>query len=154
MLYKELERQLNLPRLIYKQLNYVVSKPDKIKLLIIVLIQIFLSLLDVLGVAIIGLVSALAVSGIQSKSSSQGVSKIINLINIENFSFQAQVGFLSILAVLVLLSRTLISIYLIRRIYRFFSHKSAELSADLIMKVLIQNLLNYLKQTSHQVIYN
>ena len=154
MLYKELESQLKLPRLIYKQLNYVVSKPDKIKLLIIVLIQIFLSLLDVLGVAIIGLVSALAVSGIQSKSSSQGVSKIINLINIENFSFQAQVGFLSILAVLVLLSRTLISIYLIRRIYRFFSHKSAELSADLIMKVLSQNLLKVREKTTQDTLYS
>ena len=154
MLYKELERQLKLPRLIYKQLNYVVSKPDKIKLLIIVLIQIFLSLLDVLGVAIIGLVSALAVSGIQSKSSSQGVSKIINLINIENFSFQAQVGFLSVLAVLVLLSRTLISIYLIRRIYRFFSHKSAELSADLIMKVLSQNLLKVREKTTQDTLYS
>ena len=139
MLYKELERQLKLPRLIYKQLNYVVTQQDKIKLLSIILIQIFLSLLDVLGVAIIGLVSALAISGIQSKSSSQGVSKIIDLIHIQDLSFQAQVGSLSVLAVLVLLSRTLISIYFIRRIYRFFSYKSAELSADLIMKVLSQN---------------
>ena len=154
MLYKELEGQLKLPRLIYKQLNYVVSRADKIKLFSIVLIQTFLSLLDVLGVAIIGLVSALAVSGIQSKSSSQGVSKIINFIHIQNFSFQAQVGFLSVLAVLVLLSRTLISIYFIRRIYRFFSLKSAVLSADLIMKVLSQNLLKVREKTAQETLYS
>jgi len=154
VLYKELEGQLKLPRLIYKQLNYVVSRADKIKLFSIVLIQTFLSLLDVLGVAIIGLVSALAVSGIQSKSSSQGVSKIINFIHIQNFSFQAQVGFLSVLAVLVLLSRTLISIYFIRRIYRFFSLKSAVLSADLIMKVLSQNLLKVREKTAQETLYS
>ena len=154
MLYKELEGQLKLPRLIYKQLNYVVSKTDKIKLLVVVLIQAFLSLLDVLGVAIIGLVSTLAVSGIQSKSSSQGISKIINLIHIQNLSFQAQVSSLSLLAVLVLLSRTLISIYFIRRIYRFFSHKSAELSADLIMKVLSQNLLRVREKTTQETLYS
>ena len=154
MLYKELEGQLKLPRLIYKQLSYVVSKADKIKLFSIILIQTFLSLLDVLGVAIIGLVSALAVSGIQSKSSSQGVSKIINFIHIQNLSFQAQVGFLSVLAVLVLLSRTLISIYFIRRIYRFFSHKSAVLSADLIMKVLSQNLLKVREKPAQETLYS
>ena len=154
MLYKKLEGNLKLPRLIYKQLNYVVSKTDKIKLLSIVLIQTFLSLLDVLGVAITGLVSALAVSGIQSKSSSQGVSKIINFIHIQNLSFQTQVGFLSVLAVLVLLLRTLISIYFIRRIYRFFSYKSAELSADLIMKVLGQNLLKVREKTTQDTLYS
>jgi ABC-type multidrug transport system fused ATPase/permease subunit len=154
VLYKKLEGNLKLPRLIYKQLNYVVSKTDKIKLLSIVLIQTFLSLLDVLGVAITGLVSALAVSGIQSKSSSQGVSKIINFIHIQNLSFQTQVGFLSVLAVLVLLLRTLISIYFIRRIYRFFSYKSAELSADLIMKVLGQNLLKVREKTTQETLYS
>ena len=154
MLHKGLTSQLNLPRLIYKQLNYVVTQQDKIKLLSIILIQIFLSLLDVLGVAIIGLVSALAISGIQSKSSSQGVSKIIDLIHIQNLSFQVQVGSLSVLAVLVLLSRTLISIYFIRRIYRFFSYKSAELSADLIMKVLSQNLLKVKEKTTQDTLYS
>ena len=154
MLHKGLTSQLNLPRLIYKQLNYVVTQQDKIKLLSIILIQIFLSLLDVLGVAIIGLVSALAISGIQSKSSSQGVSKIIDLIHIQNLSFQVQVGSLSVLAVLVLLSRTLISIYFIRRIYRFFSYKSAELSADLIMKVLSQNLLKVREKTTQATLYS
>ena len=154
MLHKGLTSQLKLPRLIYKQLNYVVTQQDKIKLLSIILIQIFLSLLDVLGVAIIGLVSALAISGIQSKSSSQGVSKIIDLIHIQDLSFQAQVGSLSVLAVLVLLSRTLISIYFIRRIYRFFSYKSAELSADLIMKVLSQNLLKVREKTTQDTLYS
>ena len=154
MLYKELKSQIKLPRLIYKQLNYIVSRADKIKLFSIVLIQTFLSLLDVLGVAIIGLVSALAVSGIQSKSSSHGVSKIINFIHIQNLSFQAQVGFLSVLAVMVLLSRTLISIYFIRRIYRFFSLKSAVFSADLIMKVLSQNLLKVREKTAQETLYS
>ena len=154
MLHKGFTGQLKIPRLIYKQLNYVVTQQDKIKLFSIILIQIFLSLLDVLGVAIIGLVSALAISGIQSKSSSQGVSKIIDLIHIQNLSFQAQVGSLSVLAVLVLLSRTLISIYFIRRIYRFFSYKSAELSADLIMKVLSQNLLKVREKTTQDTLYS
>ena len=79
MHYRVLADQLNLLKLTYKQLTYVISKKDKLKLLAIILIQTFLSLLDVLGVAIIGVVSALAVSGIQSKSSSQGISKILNL---------------------------------------------------------------------------
>ena len=154
MLYKGPTGQLKLSKLIYKQLSRVVSKPDKIKLLSIVLIQTFLSLLDVLGLAIIGLVSALALSGVQSKDSSQGVSKIINLINIQNLSFQAQVSLLSVLAVLVLLLRTLISIYLIRRIYRFFANKSAEVSSDLIMKILSQDLLKVREKTTQETLYS
>jgi ABC-type multidrug transport system fused ATPase/permease subunit len=154
VLYKRIAIQFLIPKLIYKQLNYVISKSDKIKLFSIILIQTFLSILDVLGVAIIGLVSALAVSGIQSKSSSQGVSNIINFINIQNLSLEAQVGFLSVLAVLVLLSRTLISIYFIRRIYRFFANKSAELSADLILKVLNQNLLKVREKSTQDTLYS
>jgi len=152
--YRVLADQLNLLKLTYKQLTYVISKKDKLKLLVIILIQTFLSLLDVLGVAIIGIVSALAVSGIQSKSSSQGISKILNLIQIQNLSFQVQVGLLSILAVLVLLSRTLISIYFIRRVYYFFANKSAELSADLMLKVLSQTLLKLREKTTQDTLYS
>jgi ABC-type multidrug transport system fused ATPase/permease subunit len=152
--FKRTAPYLALPKLILKQLNYVISKADRIKLFSIISIQVFLSLLDVLGVAIIGLVSALTISGIQSKSTSNSVSNIINLIYIENLTFQAQVGILSFLAVLILLSRTLISIIFIRRIYRFFSNKSAELSANLIIKVLSQNLLKVREKTTQDTLYS
>ena len=154
MLSKGLTSQLKLPTLVYRQLNDVISKSDKIKLFSIVFIQVFLSILDVIGVAIMGLVSALAISGIQSKNSGQSVSKIMSILHIENLNFQSQVGLLSVLGVLILLSRTLISIYFIRRIYRFFSNKSAELSSDLIIKVLSQNLLKVREKTIQDTLYS
>jgi len=154
VLNREIINQLKLPKLVYRQLNYVISKPDKIKLYLIVFTQVFLSILDVIGVAITGLVSALTISGIQSKNSGQSVSKIMNTLHIQELNFQSQVGLLSALAVLILLSRTLISIYFIRKVYRFFSNKSAELSSDLIIKVLSQNLLKVREKTIQDTLYS
>jgi len=68
--YRRIIPKFNLLLSIYAQLNFVISRKDKFKLLPIIVVQIFLSILDVISIVIIGLVSTLAVSGVQSKSSS------------------------------------------------------------------------------------
>ena len=114
---------IEFPIFVLSQINTFIKKSDQKKLILIVMVQVFLSALDVVGIAFLGLVSTLIVTGIQSKSASSGVNSVLNLLNIDDFTFQMQVGLLSLLAVCVLLIRTLLSVYLIRRIYRFFANK-------------------------------
>ena len=145
---------IEFPIFVFSQINAFILKSDQKKLILIVMVQVFLSALDVVGIAFLGLVSTLIVTGIQSKSASSGVNSVLSLLNIDDFTFQMQVGLLSLLAVCVLLIRTLLSVYLIRRIYRFFANKSAELSSNLFLRVLNQNLLKLRENSTQETLYS
>jgi len=132
----------------------IITPKDRIKLIAIVVIQISLSVLDVIGVALIGIVGSLAVSGLQSKSAGGRIGEILNFLGMQNFGFQEQVAILSGFAVAILIGRTLISIIFIRKTYRFFSHKSANLSSDLTEKILSQNITTLRDRTLQETIFS
>ena len=139
---------------IVKQINMIISKADRIKLVGIIFIQFILSILDVLAIAIIGTVAALTVAGVQSKSTDGRISQLMDLLGINEISFQSQVAVLSIFAVVIFLLRTFISIYFIRRTYSFFANRSALLSSDLVLKVLGQNILKLRERTIQETLFS
>ena len=83
---------IEFPIFVLSQVNTFIKKSDQKKLISIVMVQVFLSALDVVGIAFLGLVSTLIVTGIQSKSASSGVNSVLSLLNIDDFTFQMQVG--------------------------------------------------------------
>jgi ABC-type multidrug transport system fused ATPase/permease subunit len=139
---------------IVKQINMIISKADRIKLVGIIFIQFILSILDVLAIAIIGTVAALTVAGVQSKSTDGRISQLMDLLGINELSFQSQVAVLSVFAVVIFLLRTFISIYFIRRTYSFFANRSALLSSDLVLKVLGQNILKLRERTIQETLFS
>lgn len=122
---------------------------DRFKLLGITMLQIFSSLLDLAGIAVIGALGALAVNGIQSRVPGNRVTKFLEFFNIEGLSFQIQVAILGSTAALLLISKTIFSVFFTRRTLFFLSRRSAALSGKLLAKVLNQPLL-WIQQRSHQ----
>lgn len=114
-------------------------RPDQIKLLIVSALQVVLAFLDLLGVAIIGLIGALSVTGIQSKNPSNSVSIALEVLQIDTFPFQTQVIVLALVAAGLLVARTFLSVYFIRKIFYFLSIKGAQISSDLISNFLGRN---------------
>jgi ABC-type multidrug transport system fused ATPase/permease subunit len=139
---------------IFRDSVSLLSARDQRRLMLISITQIIMGLLDLLGVALLGLVGTLTISGIQSSQPSPQINSYLQLIRLDSFEFQEQVAILGLSAALILIGRTLFSIYITRRTLHFFSQKSAKLSSLLIDKLLKQNLTYISKRTSQETIYS
>ena len=114
----------------------VFSAREKFKLGIVAIAQIALGFLDLAGVILLGLLGTLSVSGVQSTPTSGRILSVLRFLGIENYSLQAQVAILGLLATGLLAVKTLISLLASRRTLRFLSKKSAEISVFLLEKYL------------------
>jgi ABC-type multidrug transport system fused ATPase/permease subunit len=131
----------------------LLPKEDRKKVLKIAVIQMTLGLLDLLGVALIGALTALAIRGFSSQPVGGRVSKVVNIFGVENYTLQTQIAFLGVTAVIVLIGRTLLSIFFTRKILMFLSRKAAEISTALIARLLNQPLLYIQSKTSQQFLW-
>lgn len=131
----------------------IFSKSDQRKIGAVVLLQISLGALDLLGVALIGVIGALAVTGIQSSEPGNRVGELLKLLHLESFSFQDQTAILGGIATLVLVGRTIFSIFFTRKVLFFIARRSAVTSGIVIRKVLRQNILLIGNRTVQESIY-
>ena len=131
----------------------ILEKRDRKRILIVILLQILLGFLDLVGVMVIGVVGALAVNGIQSQPAGNRVTMVLQLLSLDGMNFQNQVAILGVVASLVLIGRTLMSMYITRRILYYLSRRSAIMSSNLISKLLSQNLLSILEKKTQETLY-
>jgi ABC-type multidrug transport system fused ATPase/permease subunit len=141
-----------IPAVIFRSIN-ILKENQKRKVFFVVLIQSSLGLLDLAGVAAIGLVGALAVTGVQSKVPGNRVGQVLNLLNLENLSIQKQVAFLGLLAAVLFVVRTILSIILSRKILYFLARCGAEISGNLVEKMLTQPLTKIQMKSSQETLY-
>jgi ABC-type multidrug transport system fused ATPase/permease subunit len=131
----------------------IFSKSDQRKIGAVVLLQILLGALDLVGVALIGVIGALAVTGIQSAQPGNRMGTLLRLFQLDSFTFQEQTAILGLIATVVLVGRTICSIYFTRKILFFIARRSAVTSGILIRKVLRQNSLLISTRTVQESIY-
>jgi ABC-type multidrug transport system fused ATPase/permease subunit len=131
----------------------LLAPKDRRKLGLVVVIQIFLSGLDLFGVALIGVVSALAITGVSGQVTGNRVGAVLQFMNLDGYTFEAQVAILGATAGVTLIGRTLLSIFFIRKSLFFLAHKAAVISGDLTSRVLAQPLLQLQKRTSQDTLY-
>lgn len=131
----------------------IFSKSDQRKISAVVLLQILLGALDLLGVALIGVIGALAVTGIQSTEPGNRVGAVLKLLQLDGFTFQEQTAILGVIATVVLVGRTVFSIFFTRKVLFFIARRSAVTSGILIRKVLRQNNLLISNRTVQESIY-
>ena len=131
----------------------ILPRDDRKKILFAILIQITISILDLLGVAAIGMLGVISVVGIQSGSSSGRVESILRILNIENQTLQVQSIILGIAAVVLLVGRTFFSIYFTRRILFFLSRRGAIISSSLVTKLLRNDLVVVQVKSTQDRIY-
>lgn len=131
----------------------LLDKASQRKLSLVVGFQVVLGFLDLLGVAALGILGALSITGIQSAKPGDRVNQALEILHINDFSFQTQVTILAVLAVALLFSRTIISIFATRKILYFLSNKSAKASDELIRKLLSEPLLSVQQRSSQETLY-
>jgi ABC-type branched-subunit amino acid transport system ATPase component len=132
----------------------IITKSERRKLIVVVFIQMFLGLLDLVAVGIVGIVGALAISGISSTKPGNKVAGVLNCLGIENLSLQQQVALLGFIAAVLMVSKTLVSVLLVRRVTFFLARRGAEISGRLVARLLNQSLTELSKKSHQQVLYS
>ena len=125
---------------ISRSLN-ILSKSDKRKLMIITAILVILGVMDLFGVLAIGLLGTLSINGIQSQQPGDRIGSILDLIGLGDSTFQTQISIIGMIAVALLIGRTILSIFFTRKILYFMSYRGASISANLVSRFLAQPLL-------------
>jgi ABC-type multidrug transport system fused ATPase/permease subunit len=95
-----------------------------------------MAILDLVGVAVIAAIAALAIRGVQSQNPSSRVNSLLELLHLNNLSFQIQVAILGSGATLFLVLKTLLTMFMTRKILYFLGRKSSEVSKELTSKFL------------------
>lgn len=131
----------------------VLPRRDRIKLILISIIQITLSFLDLLGIALIGVLGALSVNGVQSRPAGVRVSKVLDWLHLDGQTLQFQVACLAGLASLLLVLKTIANVYLTRKVMFFLSRRGAVISGVLTDKLLRQSLLSIQEKPTQDTVY-
>jgi ATP-binding cassette subfamily C protein len=131
----------------------LLSSHDRRLILVVSLVQIFLGLLDLVGVALIGVLGALAVTGVSNGKPGTRITQVIEGFNIAGYSLQYQATVIGIVAALLLVTRTMISVLVTKRTLLFLSRRSAEISSLTFSKFLNQDLIAVQKIPAQDLLY-
>lgn len=138
---------------VFGDIREILSKKDQARIFIVTIVQIGLSLLDLLSVALIGLLTALTINGIQSKAPVGTVSKVLTILGLENLSFQEQAAFLGIASGVLLVVRTILALWFSKRLLLFLNFRGAEFSSKMIRNLLKQPLLVVQENSVQETIF-
>jgi ATP-binding cassette, subfamily B, bacterial PglK len=138
----------------FRQALSVYSKNDKKKLILVALSQVLLALLDLLGVVLLGVIGALSVYGIQSKSPGSRINWLLDSMHLEDYSFQQQVAILGVLAVFVLVFKTIVSVLIVRKTLLFASKKGALISSKLVADLFSKSIIELNKYNNQQIVFS
>lgn len=116
--------------------------------------QLLLSLLDLIGVALVGILATLAINGIDSKPPTGKVEMVLRFLQIDQFSLQIQASIIGVSAVILLIGRTLLSVFFVRKTLFFLSRRGAILSSTLFSKVISQSLQGIQKRSIQEYLYS
>ena len=126
---------------------------DRPKVLAVIVLQVGLGFLDLIGVAGIGILGALAVAGIQSQEPGDSITRFLELFGLAEMTFQTQVAVLGILAGGILIFRTILSVYFIKRIFYFLSRRGALISSNLASKIFAQSILQIQSRSKQETLF-
>jgi ABC-type multidrug transport system fused ATPase/permease subunit len=107
-----------------------------------------------LGVALIGVLGAIAVSGVESQKPGGRITQLMELLNLSGQTLQFQATALGLSAATLLIGRSLLSVYFSRKIMKFLSRRGAQVTTNLISRLLRQDLLFIQEKTSQMYLYS
>ena len=138
------------------QLNrafHVLPNAERKKIIRVVFLQTFLGFMDLFGVILIGFLTAIAVSGNQITSANSRLLSNFTFLQLESLNFRTQCLILGSIVVMLLIGRTILSIYFARRVMFILSSRGAALSSEMISRLLSQPLLLVQSRTSQETVY-
>ena len=129
------------------------DRREQIKLIFVSISQIFLSFLDLAGIAIIGVLAALAVTAVESKAPGNRVTSVLNILHLGSLNFRSQITVLGLFASLVLILRTILSIWLSRKTLHFLSRRGAIVSNKLISHLFTGPILTIQENSKQEIVF-
>ncbi len=132
----------------------ILAPRDRKYLLVVVFLQACLGILDLIGVLVIGILGALAISGVGSGNPGDKVQFVLDLLGIGENSLQFQAAVLGSFATIILVSKTLISVFFTRRISFFLSRRSAAMTSRLLSRVLNQDFSLIRLKSMQETLYS
>lgn len=132
----------------------MLTRSDQKKTLAFVALQISLGIFDLLGVVAIGILGALAVNGVKSGSNGTRVEWVLETLKLDGFSFQQQTAALGLISVGFLVTRTILSVVISRKILYFLSSRGARISSMLVAKLLSESLLVVNRRSVQTTVYS
>jgi len=133
---------------------YQLLDPRQKKVIIFLIIaQLVLGIVDFVGVLIVGLMGSLAITVVSNIAINSRILQIISIMSIDQYSINQQIGILGFLVVVIFLIKTLLSIFLTKRIMMFMGNIATELSAKLITDTLQRPLLFLESETSQKRLF-
>ncbi len=131
----------------------ILTKKERQRIALVIVLQVCLSVLDLMGVAVIGILGALAITGVGSQPPGNRVSAALRFLQIDNMELQSQAAILGLVAASLLIIKTLTSIFFVRRTTFFLSRRGASISAILVSKILALPLTKLQEKSIQQTQY-
>jgi len=119
-----------------KKVLLLLDKRDRHKLFIVLLINMFLAFLDLLGVALIGIASALLIRGLQGLAAGDQVARFLEFLNLDGLPMQTLLILLGGSSIFFFILKTILSVYFLRKTFRYMSARNAQISSSLVSKML------------------
>ena len=112
----------------------LLSGRDRFLLIVATFITLILAILDLFGVLLIGLIGSLSITGLSNGQTGDRVSIALSLLQIDNLEFKSQVIVVGLLAAFLLITKTILSLFLIRKTLFFMARRAAYMSSNLITR--------------------
>jgi ABC-type multidrug transport system fused ATPase/permease subunit len=109
---------------------------QKLRLILFIVVQALLGLLDLLGILAFGLVASLATSVYLNLPQSRIGTILISRVNVFDFSIDNLITALVSMVLIFFITKTLLALYLSKKMFHFLAEIQNRLSKDLFARVL------------------
>ncbi len=131
----------------------ILSSQDQKKVVLVLFIQIIFGFLDLAGVALVGVIGGLAITGVQGVKPGNRIYSFLEFLGIESFPLQTQVTLLGLAAAFLLIAKTILSVVFVRKTIFFLSRRSAQISTELISRVLQQSFVKLQSRSMQETLF-
>ena len=132
----------------------ILSKRDKRILGFFSGIQFFLSFLDLAGIAFIALLGVLTVSKNTTVNENYFAQRVFEFLYIDGLSLNSQLVIVGFIGALCLVTRTILSTFVTKKLIYFLSQRATKCSVDLFHDLLQLPLLQIQKIPIHELIFS
>ena len=137
----------------YKRSLELLGKKDHRKLHFSMGIQILISLFDTLGVLLIGMVTYIATASSQGNKLPKAIQSILNFFGLRDLPTNQILGLFGALAIIMFIVRSICAPLLLKRILKFLTGRSAQVSGEITQLFFSQSLREVHWETSQRITF-
>jgi len=137
-----------------KRVLLLLEKKDRLKLFLVLIVNIFLAFLDLFGVALIGITSAILIRGLQGLTAGDQVSRFLEILNLDGLPQRNLLILLGSTAISFFILKTILSVFFLRKTLRYMSIRNAQISSSLVSKMLNRPVEKIFSKSIQHQIYN